>query len=278
MPGVLFEGGTFRSVFSCGVMDALLDEKIEFPYCIGVSAGSAYGVSYVSRQRGRNWRIIEHYRNDPRYVGKRNLLTDHSLFGVDFVFRTIPQELEPFDRRTFQDGHCKFVAVTTDAQTGKACYFTNEDVDDTYEVLLASCAMPLLLPPGKIGGREYFDGGLSNPIPIDKLLHDGQKKALVVLTQPEGFEKTCQGSQKLGALALRYRYPKVAHRILTRYHKYNESVKLCERLEQMGRVVIIRPQYPLASLEGDIKVLEASYRMGYRLAMEKMDEIRELFR
>ena len=99
-----------------------------------------------------------------------------------------------------------------------------------------------------------------------------------MLTQPEGFEKTCQGSNKLGALALRYRYPKVAHRILTRYHKYNESVKLCERLEQMGRVVIIRPQYPLASLEGDIKVLEASYRMGYRLAMEKMDEIRELFR
>ena len=38
MPAVLFEGGTFRPVFSCGVMDALLDEDIMFPYCIGVSA------------------------------------------------------------------------------------------------------------------------------------------------------------------------------------------------------------------------------------------------
>ena len=45
MPAVLFEGGTFRPVFSCGVMDALLDENIMFPYCIGVSAGSADAAS-----------------------------------------------------------------------------------------------------------------------------------------------------------------------------------------------------------------------------------------
>lgn len=41
MPGVLFEGGSFRAIFSCGVMDALLDQDVMFPYCIGVSAGAA---------------------------------------------------------------------------------------------------------------------------------------------------------------------------------------------------------------------------------------------
>ena len=278
MPAVLFEGGTFRPVFSCGVMDALLDEDIMFPYCIGVSAGCADAASYVSRQRGRNIEVLEKYRNDKRYMGKRNLFKERSMFGIQFAFRDIPNIHVPFDMETFQNYDGKFIAVTTDAQTGRVQYFTQKDVDERFEVFHGTCALPAIIPPAVIHGREYFDGGLSNPIPIDKLLHDGQKKALVVLTQPEGFEKTCQGSNKLGALALRYRYPKVAHRILTRYHKYNESVKLCERLEQMGRVVIIRPQYPLASLEGDIKVLEASYRMGYRLAMEKMDEIRELFR
>lgn len=40
MPGVLFEGGSFRAIFSCGVMDALLDQDVMFPYCIGVSAGA----------------------------------------------------------------------------------------------------------------------------------------------------------------------------------------------------------------------------------------------
>ena len=39
MNGLVLEGGTFRPVFSCGVMDALLSEDIMMPYCIGVSAG-----------------------------------------------------------------------------------------------------------------------------------------------------------------------------------------------------------------------------------------------
>ena len=34
MPGVLFEGGSFRAIFSCGVMDALLDQDVMFPYCM----------------------------------------------------------------------------------------------------------------------------------------------------------------------------------------------------------------------------------------------------
>ena len=40
MPGIILEGGTFRPIFSAGVMDALLDEDIMFPYMIGVSAVS----------------------------------------------------------------------------------------------------------------------------------------------------------------------------------------------------------------------------------------------
>ena len=45
MPGLVLEGGTFRPVFSCGVMDALLDNDIMFDYVIGVSAGITYAAS-----------------------------------------------------------------------------------------------------------------------------------------------------------------------------------------------------------------------------------------
>ena len=102
MPAVLFEGGTFRPVFSCGVMDALLDENIMFPYCIGVSAGSADAASYISRQRGRNIEVLEKYRNDKRYMSKRNLLKERSMFGVQFAFRDIPNIHVPFDMETFR--------------------------------------------------------------------------------------------------------------------------------------------------------------------------------
>lgn len=45
------EGGAFRTIFSCGVCDAFLDAGLPLPdYTVGVSAGIAYGVSYLSRQ------------------------------------------------------------------------------------------------------------------------------------------------------------------------------------------------------------------------------------
>ena len=79
MTGVLFAGGSFRPVFSCGVMDALLEEDIIFPYCIGVSAGAADAASYISKQKERNIRILEKYRNDKRYLSKRNFIKERSV-------------------------------------------------------------------------------------------------------------------------------------------------------------------------------------------------------
>lgn len=72
MTGIVFEGGTFRPIFSCGVMDALLSENILLPYCIGVSAGIADGVSYISKQPQRNLEIMQKYRNDKRYMSRSN--------------------------------------------------------------------------------------------------------------------------------------------------------------------------------------------------------------
>ena len=66
MPSLILEAGTFRSIFSAGVMDALLDNDIIFPYCIGVSAGITNGVSYISKQKGRNLEVLTKYRNDKR--------------------------------------------------------------------------------------------------------------------------------------------------------------------------------------------------------------------
>lgn len=53
MNGLVLEGGTFRPIFSSGVMDALLTEDIMLPYCIGVSAGIADGVSYIIETKGK---------------------------------------------------------------------------------------------------------------------------------------------------------------------------------------------------------------------------------
>ena len=218
MPGVLFEGGSFRAIFSCGVMDALLDQDVMFPYCIGVSAGAADSASYISRQKERNLNMLLRYRNDKRYMGLRNYFKkEHSLFGVDFVFRKMPNVLFPFDMDTFQNYAGDYVVVTTDANTGKPHYFHKEDVDDRFDVICASCALPVYFQAVHIGGGVYYDGGVSDPVPIRRLQRDGHHKALIVLTRPEGYRKACGRSDRFAAGVLRRRYPAIADNLLHRY-------------------------------------------------------------
>ena len=78
--GLVVEGGAMRAIFTCGVLDALLDGKVEVDYFIGVSAGIANGVSYLSGQKHRGRDILIGYANDPRYMGTRNLF-NHFCIG-----------------------------------------------------------------------------------------------------------------------------------------------------------------------------------------------------
>ena len=101
MAGLVLEGGAFRGLFSCGVLDALLDEQVEFPYVIGVSSGASYGISYVSRQRGRNWEVTQSYTHSADYLHPRNFLRHRSIMNTSLVFDDIPTQHIPFDFSTF---------------------------------------------------------------------------------------------------------------------------------------------------------------------------------
>lgn len=277
MSGILFEGGSFRAVFSCGVMDALLEKDILFPYCIGVSAGAADAASYISKQKGRNIRLFETYRNDKRYIGKRNLLHQKSIFGIQFVFRDLPNTIDPFDLETFHNYKGRFLVATTDVLTGETKYFTQKDIDEDYDALCATCALPVAFPPIEVQGRKYYDGGLSNPIPIDKVMADGNKKALIVLTRPKGFQKECKKSDRVVARMIQKKYPVIANQLRTRYEKYNASVAECERLEREGKAIIIRPDMSMDSYEKDVAILRKYYDEGYQKTMDRMEEIMELY-
>ena len=99
MLGITFEGGASRTVYSCGVMDALLEEKIYADYAIGVSAGAAFGVSYASKQIGRNYTLATEIMNRKEYMGPLNLLDPKNkcYYGLKYAFDTVPNEILPFD-------------------------------------------------------------------------------------------------------------------------------------------------------------------------------------
>ena len=146
--GLVLEGGALRAIFSSGVCDGLLEGNIMADYIIGVSAGIAYGVSYVSRQPRRNLEVVTRFAPDRRYMGWRNLTdpSNRSYFGLKFAYDTIPNELIPFDYAAFAAFPGEVEAVATNLNTGGADYLPVPRRDRASLVLQASCAMPLMFP------------------------------------------------------------------------------------------------------------------------------------
>ncbi len=275
MTGIVLEGGTFRPVFSSGVLDALLSENILLPYCIGVSAGIADGVSYISRQPQRNLEIVQKYRNDKRYMSRRNYRRERSLFGLDFIYNEIPNKLVPFDKETFFSYKGKCLVGVTNAATGEPEYRDAMEMDDKFTMLRATCALPMFFPAIEMDGEKYYDGGISDPIPVRKALADGCDKLLVILTQPRGFVKRLGKYDKMGARMLGHKYPRLKRAILGRPELYNETVEFCHKLAGEGKAMVICPNHKLNSFESDVRRLEMSYWHGFRMAKEKMKKIRK---
>ena len=131
--GLALEGGANRTIFSSGVCDGLLDLGI-FPDCtVGVSAGIAYGVSYLARQRGRNLAILTNYINDDRYMGASHMINplNNSYYNMDFIYDEIPNRLIPFDYEAFAAHTGTVEAVVTDVNTGEEVV---ADFDDSKPV------------------------------------------------------------------------------------------------------------------------------------------------
>lgn len=279
--GIVFEGGAFRTIFSCGVMDALVENNIMPDYMIGVSAGAAYGVSMASRQPGRNLNVLMKYRNDKRYLGIENMFdkNNRSVYGLEFSYETIPNELNLFDYDSFMSYKGDFYCVVTNILTGQPEYMKYTGKDHTNTVLKATCALPMLFPPIMIDDIPYMDGGLTDSIPFKRAFNDGCDKVLVVLTREAGYSKHTSGSTKAIAKSYEKTYPKLSDALLSRAERYNACLHELEEYEKKGDVMIIRPAVSkgFSRLEKDKNKILSMYNDGYNQCYEKLGDIRSFF-
>lgn len=273
--GLVLEGGGMRGMYTIGVLDRLLDAKISFDYVIGVSAGACNGVSFVSGQRGRNYRINTRYATDRRYLSLGNLLREHSLFGMDFLFETVPHELVPFDYSAFLSSPCEFVAGVTDVRLGRPAYFGKEALDHDSTVLRASSSIPCFSPIVPFRGGLYLDGGTSDPIPFRHALADGCDRVVVVLTRDRAYRKKPEGLRPVYH-ALYRRYPAMSELLDRRYLIYNRTLDDLRAAEAAGQALVIAPKKPLAigRFEHRPERLADAAQLGYRDAIAKEAEIR----
>ena len=278
--GIVLEGGALRAIFSSGVCDGLLEGGIMPDYLIGVSAGIAYGVSYLSRQPRRNLKVVTTYAQDRRYMGINNLAdkNNRSYFGLKFAYDTIPNELIPFDYDTFAAYPGQVEAVVTNLNTGKADYMEVPRRDRHSLLLQATCAMPLMFPIYHINGQPYLDGGVGDSIPWRHALEQGCDRLLVVLTRPRSYVRKPTGMMHL--IRKTYRdYPNFVAAMEGRAEAYNKDREALFEKERKGEVLVIAPDSTLgvARIERNPDKLRLLWAKGYQAAVDRLDEIRAYF-
>lgn len=274
---LVLEGGGFRGIFTAGVLDVLLKNELYFSYAIGISAGASYGVSYVSRQAERNL-IVNDYISDKRYSSFRNLWREGSLFSWDFIYREMPENIVPLDYNAFTTSTTQFWVGVTNCITGKSEYFLLNPTDKNSfkDILAASCSLPFISNKISINNTFYLDGGLSDSIPFEHALNEGNNRAIVILTRAKGYMK--KPIKPSWFFKLYYRkYPKVAELLLARAEQYNQSVKKLEELERQGKVFIIRPEKDIvvSRLENNPQKTKKAYCSALEQAYKQMPALKK---
>jgi len=272
---LVLEGGGLRGVYTSGVLRLFMDRGIFFPYVIGVSMGACNAANYVSRQPERNRIVNIRYVNDPRYLSYLRLLMGGELFGMEFIFDTIPNSLVPFDYETFRGSDTTCVTVVTDCATGTPLYFEKDELGENYlSVLQASTCLPFIARPVRFNGRVLMDGGISDSVPIRRSIDDGNTRHVLILTRPKGYRKK---PSPIGRIA-RLRYPRLPglYEALARRHiGYNETMDRIDGMEQRGEAFVIRPrsELPVGRIERNREKLYLTYDQGYRDASDSYDEL-----
>ena len=275
--GLVLEGGAMRGIFSAGIMDVLMENGIRFDGIIGVSAGAAFGCNYKSGQIGRVIRYNKRFCRDKRYCSWQSWWKTGDLFGADFCYRQLSDELDVFDIDTYERDPAEFYLVCTDVHTGRAHYQACPRVDaDCFEWMRASASMPLVSRVVQVGGGEYLDGAIADSIPLRFFESIGYERNVVILTQPAGFVKKDSKAMWLLKWAL-CKYPALLDALQKRQIVYNETLEYVEKQAEAGKIFLFRPDLPLPvkRICHDPDILQQTYEIGRAKAGQELLRLKQ---
>ncbi|MGY3724435.1 Predicted phospholipase, patatin/cPLA2 family [Granulicatella balaenopterae] len=266
--GIVDVGGGERDIYGAGILDYCMDEEIHFDLCCGVSAGSANVVSYMSNQRGRNYQFYTEYAFRREYMSFYNFVHSRSYVNLDYIYDDLSHTNgeNPFDYQTMVESGKELIVVATNAITGKATYFTLDDINkNQYDAVKASACLPIVNQAYFVNGKPYYDGGITDPIPYEKALEYGCDKVVIILTHPKDFRHLPHVDDYMAHLLNRH-YPEAALALKQRGRLYNQQLEQAIQLEKTGKILILAPDdvSGLTVLGKNKDALINMYHKGYQ--------------
>lgn len=181
---VLGGGGVLGAV-EVGMLRALFEREVVPDLVLGTSVGALNG-AMVARDPslGAIDRMIELWRgaaDSGDVYGDRRLRTVRRAMSTGthiFSAKPIKQRLEEeFGDLTFEELPVRFQVCAASIERAAEHWFVSGRVVDA---VVASAAVPGLLPPAKVGDEHYLDGGIVNSIPLGRAVQLGATRVFVL--------------------------------------------------------------------------------------------------
>ncbi len=280
--GLVVEGGGMKCAYNAGILDVFLDHQITFDYCIGVSGGAGNVASFVAGQRGRNIRFFTEHIHSPQYFGVKSLLKTGNLFGLQYIYGDLTNSTgkDPLDFPAIMRNPAEYEVAATNAVTGEAEYFGKEDMkQDDYRPIMASSAIPAACLPVEINGVPYYDGGISDAIPVRRALEKGCDRIVVILSKQRDYVRKPQGMRFLYSTLCR-KYPKIIEDIDRRHITYRENLQEVFDLEKEGKAFVFAPSehVKVGTYSMDEKTERILYDLGMKDFAERQEELKDFLK
>lgn len=273
--GLVVEGGGTKIAYTGGVLQCFLEQGIDIPYCVGISAGAMMLLPYVSRQPGRLRLTGVDAASQKDLIGLKPIMEEGSLFALEKTAQFI-QEKMPLDYETFFSSPTQLDIGVYDMKTRKTRYYGKEYVDASDDLLIASCSLLLLSKPKQFDGNTVIDAGLTDMIPVSQALKAGCEKVIVVSTKEEGYRRKKVPWWQLMGARLVYHDRQITEDFRNRHIHYEEQWQIIHDLEKEGKALVLRPHqdYGITRYTTDREKLDAWFKLGYAETLERLGEIR----
>jgi len=274
---LVIEGGAMRSLYAAGILDVLLENKMEFSYVIGSSAGTLVAANYIAKHIGRSLRINVLHANDPNYFGLRHYIKSKgNIFNFSYLYQAPINDLYPYNTDALNNSKQRFIITATNCETGFPVYFEKRTYDEITKALTASCSLPLITKIVDIDGCKCLDGGIATPVAIHKAIEDGNQKIVVILTRDSEYKKNELSPFVKAISKVMYKqYPALLKSLFEMPRYYNKLKDEIISLEKDGKIFVVRPKKPLAisRTERDARKLLSAYFLGRDDMYDSMDKM-----
>ena len=274
---LIIEGGGQRGVFSFGITDTFIARNYDpFDIYIGVSNGVAVLCWYLIRETDNNLDKML-YAAEGDYLSYKNIFTGKDILKFHQIYDDGEKMFKPsMDKiKNNLDGK-EYIAVVTDAIEANAEYYSFGD-GDWMPKMIASGTLPVLVrTPSLINGRRKFDGGVADPLPVEKAYKMGAKKIILIRTYEKKFRRKRKLENYIGAL-FSNEYPKLQNALLEHYKTYNRALDFIKNPPNDCEIVQLCPPKKLKSKRDskNTEILKADYKLGKRVAAEYLDSLED---